>query len=78
MCTKLVLVITLSSINIFSTKFSVSIHWVSCHRFPISNFEFELNDVISATFYIQISTQNAEKTKIIRPQILVNWIAFGP
>ena len=39
------------------------IHWVSCHRFPISNLNYELNDVISATFYVQISTQNAEKTK---------------
>ena len=39
------------------------IHWVSCHRFPISNLNYELNDVISATFYVQILTQNAEKTK---------------
>ena len=47
----------------FSTKFSVLIHLVSCHQFPISNLNYELNDVISATFYVQISTQNAEKTK---------------
>ena len=39
------------------------IHWVSFHRFPISNLNYELNDVIGATFYVQISTQNAEKAK---------------
>ena len=62
----------------FSTKFCVSIYWISCHRFPVSNFNYEQNDVISATFYVQISTQNAEKRKIVMPQILMNWIAFGP
>ena len=60
--TKLVLVITLAYINIFQPNF-LSIHRVSCHRFPVSNFNSEQNDVISATFYVKISTQNAEKTK---------------
>ena len=61
----------------FSTKLPVSIHWVSCHRFPTSNVYYKQNDVISASFYVQISTQNAEK-KTVRPRCLVNWIAFGP